>query len=66
MKANDDKCQLLLSSPDDSSLIQIENSTIKSSKTKKLLGVHIDYKLKFDIHKLFVKKLTENLVLFQE
>ena len=51
MKANDDKCHLLLSSPDDSSLIQIENSTIKCSKVKKkLLGVHIDYKLKFDIH----------------
>ena len=34
MKANDDKCHLLLSSPDDSSLIQIENSTIKCSKVK--------------------------------
>ena len=50
MKANDDKCHLLLSSPDDSSLIQIENSTIKCSKVKKLLEVYIDYKLKFDIH----------------
>ena len=50
MKANDDKCHLLLSSPDDSALIQIENSTIKYSKVKKLLGVHIDYKLKFDMH----------------
>ena len=39
-----------MSSPDDSALIQIENSTIKCSKVKKLLGVHIDYKLKFDIH----------------
>ena len=67
MKANDDKSHLLLSSPDDSALIQIENSTIKCSKVKKLLGVHIDHKLKFDIHeKLFVKKLTENLRLFQE
>ena len=50
MKANDDKCHLLLSSPDDSTLIQIENSTRKCSKVKKLLGVHVDYKLKFDIH----------------
>ena len=50
MKANDDKCHLLLSSPDVSAVIQIENSTIKRSKVKKLLGVHIDYKLKFDIH----------------
>ena len=50
MKGNDDKFHLLLSSPDDNSLIQIENSTIKCSKVKKLLGVHIDYKLKVDIH----------------
>ena len=28
--------------------IQIENSTKKCSKVKKLLGTHIDYKLKFD------------------
>ena len=27
-----------------------ENSTIKCSKVKKLLGVHVDHKLKFDIH----------------
>ena len=53
MKANDDKCHLLLSSPDDSALIQIENATIKCSKVKRLYihkTVHIDYKLKFDIH----------------
>ena len=34
VKANDEKCHLLLSSPDDSSVIQIENSTIKCSKVK--------------------------------
>ena len=50
MKANDDKCHLLVGSPNDSALIQIENSTIKCSKVKKLLGVHIYCKLKFDIH----------------
>ena len=50
MKANDDKCHLLLISPDDSSIIQIKNSTIKCSKVKKILGIQIDYKLKFDIH----------------
>ena len=37
MKANDDKCHLLLSSPDDSAVIQIENSTIKCSKVKKTI-----------------------------
>ena len=50
MKANDDKCHLLLSSPDDNAVIQIKNSTIKCSKIKKLLRVHTDYKLKFDVH----------------
>ena len=50
IKVTDDKCHLLLSSPDDSSIIQIENSTIKCSKVKKLLGIQIDYKLKFDVH----------------
>ena len=50
MKANDDKCHLLLSSPEDGTTIQIENSTIKCSKVQKLLGIQIDYKLKFDIH----------------
>ena len=40
----------ILSSPGDSALIQIESLTIKYSKVKKLLGVYIDYKLKFDIH----------------
>ena len=37
MKANDDKCHLLLSSADHSSIIQIENSTIKCSKVKKTI-----------------------------
>ena len=50
MKANDDKCHLLLSSPDDNAVIQIKNSTIKCSKIKKLLRVHTDCKLKFDVH----------------
>ena len=55
-------------SPDDSAVIQIENPTIKCSKVKKkLLGVQIDYKLKFDIHAETVcKTITENLVLFQD
>ena len=37
MKANDDKSRLLLSSPDGSALIQIENSTIKCSNVKKTI-----------------------------
>ena len=50
MKANNDKCHLLLISPDDCALIQIENLTINCSKVRKLLGIYIDYKLKFNIH----------------
>ena len=49
MKANYDKCHLLLSTQESVS-IQVENFTIKSSKAKKLLGISIDSKLKFDIH----------------
>ena len=44
-----DICHLLLSTQESAS-IQVENFTIKSSKAKKLLGINIDYKLKFDIH----------------
>ena len=49
MKANHDKCHLLLTSHEDAN-IQIANATINSSTSKKLLGVTIDNKLKFDKH----------------
>ena len=49
MKANHDKCHLLLSTQE-SFNIQIANFTIKSSKAKKLLGINLDKNLKFDIH----------------
>ena len=47
MKANTDKCHLIISS-NDSSEIKIGNSLIKSSNCKKLLGVKNDTKLTFD------------------
>ena len=50
IKASNDKCDLLLISPDDSAIIQIENSTIKCCKVKKLLGAHTGNNLKFDIY----------------
>ena len=50
MKANDNKYHLHSSFPDVGSVIQIENSTIKCSKVKKIIGVQINYKLKLDIH----------------
>ena len=49
MKANRDKCHLLLSSAEDAD-IQIANVAIKSSTYKKLLGVTTDNKLKLDKH----------------
>ena len=48
--ANDGKCHLILGSPEEDATIQIEESRIKRSKVKKLLGIYIDYKLKFDTH----------------
>ena len=50
MKANNGKWHLMLSSPEDGVAIQTENSTIKWSKVKKLLGIGIGYNLKFDTH----------------
>ena len=49
MKANHDKCHLLLSIQE-SFNIQIGNFTIKSSKAKTLLGINLNKNLKFDIH----------------
>lgn len=49
-KANNDKCHLNLSSPEEGATIQIENPTIKCSKLKRLS----------------VKKLTKNSMLFHE
>ena len=36
------------SSPEEDAAIQIEESTINRSEAKKLLRIHIDYKLEFD------------------
>ena len=62
MIANDDKCHLILSYPEEDAAIQIEESRIKCSKVKKLLGVHIDYQLKFDTRiDTISKKANRNL-----
>ena len=50
MKVNDNEFYLILSSPEENGAIQIQKSTIKCSKVKKLLVIHIDHKLKFDTH----------------
>ena len=49
MKANHDKCHLLLSFQE-SFNIQIANFTIKSSKAKRLLEINLDKNVKVDIH----------------
>ena len=49
MKVNHDKCHLLLSTQEEAN-IQIVNTTIKCSKSKKLLVIVLDNKFKFDKH----------------
>ena len=49
VKVNPDKSQLLLTSKDEP-LIKIDNADIKSSSSKKLLGVLIDIQLTFNEH----------------
>ena len=61
MKANHDKCHLLLSTQE-SFNIQIANFTIKPSNTKKLLGINLDKNLKFDINvESICQKANRNL-----
>ena len=49
MKANPDKCHLLLST-NQNNLTNINSSAIHNSSSEKLLGITIDTNLKFDIH----------------
>ena len=50
MKANLGKCHMLLSSTE-SLYFQISETVIHNSQSKKLLGVTLDNKLKFEKHK---------------
>ena len=47
MKINHDKCHLLLSTQNEEN-IQIVSVTIKRSLAKKILGITVDNKLRFD------------------
>ena len=49
MKANPDKCHLFVSAQEEAN-IHIVNTTIKCSKSTKILGIIPDNKLKFDKH----------------
>ena len=55
---NSDKGHLILSSNDENKKIELNGEVINNTQIKKLLGVHIDYKLKFDTHtlKLYAKR----------
>ena len=50
MKANPDKCHLLINSTSQSKL-KIGNETIKSNKCEKLLGIKSDNKLRLNLCK---------------
>ena len=61
MKSNNDKCHLLISSPDDVT-IKIGCEEINNDKNVKLLGVTIDHKLNFSEHvKILCKKASIKL-----
>ena len=49
LKANADKCHLILST-DEPSSINVGNEVIKNSSNKKLLGINLNNRLGFDTH----------------
>ena len=49
LKANADKCHLILST-DESFSINIDNEVIKNSSNKKLLGINLNNRIGFDTH----------------
>ena len=48
MKTKDDKCHLILSFSEKDTAVQIGESTTRCTKVKRLLGIHTEYKFKFD------------------
>ena len=66
MKANPDKCHLLISSSDKVSIC-VDNYNIKSSKCEKLFDIRIDNKLNFNTHiDEIYRKAGQKLNCFQE
>ena len=62
MKTNSDKCHLILSSNDENKKTALDGEVINNTPVQKLLGAHIDYKLKFDTHiETRCKKVGKNL-----
>ena len=61
MKINSDRCHLILSSNENKKL-EFNGEVINNTQIQKLLGLHIDYKLKFDTHiETLHKKVGEKL-----
>ena len=59
---NSDKCHLIRSSNDENNKIEFNGEAINNTQVQKLLGAHIDYKLKFDTHiETRCKKVGKNL-----
>ena len=50
LKANPDKCHLILSESSTEYFVKVANFTIPNSQSKNLLGITIDSKLSFDVH----------------
>ena len=62
MKANSDKCHLLITNVVDKPSIKIGNDLIVNSDSEKLLGITFDNKLLFDKHvSLLCKKASQKL-----
>ena len=60
-KMNSDKYHLILSSNDENKKIELNGEVINHTQIQKLLGVDIDYKLKFDTHiETLCKKVCPN------
>ena len=50
LKTNSDKCHFICSSTDENEKKELNGEVISNTQVQKLLGVHINYKLKFDTH----------------
>ena len=62
MKINSNSCHLILSSHDKFMKIELDGEVINNTQVQKLLGVHVDNKLKFDTHiKTLCKKVGKKL-----
>ena len=62
MKIDSDKCHLILSSNDKNKKIELNGEVIDNTQVKKLLCVHIDFKLKFHAHnRTLCKKVGRKL-----